>query len=383
MTILGILLFFLLFAFPARAQDSISVRKKITVNGYIKDLQSLNFDKGFRNLVSGNLLHNRLNFKWSAAEHFTAVTELRNRLYWGEEVKMTPGFASLLRNDQERMNLQRTWINDESLVLHTNVERLYLDFRNADLNARLGRQRINWGVTSTWNPNDIFNAFNFLDFDYEERAGVDGGKIQYLLGEAGSVEVAYAFSGDKASVGALKYSLNRWNYDMQLIGGWFKDRPTAGLGWAGNIRDAGFKGEAQYYFAVADSSGHLNLVLEGDYMFKKGWYVNAGFLFNEKGLAQPLDDWTSLNLRLSPENLMPTKWNIIVSGAKEINPLMSANLGVLYAPGTEMLILLPTFQYDIAPNLDVDLIGQSFFAEIRDDFQSLNSRFFLRLRWSF
>lgn len=378
-----LILFLFLSVSEANAQDSIVRSEKLRVSGYIKDLQTLSFDKDFRNLISGNLLHNRLNLKWNATSNFTAVAELRNRLFWGEEVKLTPGFDSLLRNEIEKLNLQRVWIDNESLVLHSNVERLYLDFRDADLIVRIGRQRINWGITTNWNPNDIYNAFNFLDFDYEERPGLDGGKVHYTLNSSSNTEFAYALKGNSGSVGALKYSTNRWNYDMQFIAGWYGDLATAGLGWAGNIKDAGFKGEAQYFFAGNDSAGHVNLVLEGDYMFEKGWYVNAGFLFNDRGLDRPVADWSAVNLKLTPENLMPTRWNFILTSAKEINPLFSANMGVLYAPGTNLLILLPSLQYNLAPNLDVNLLGQSFFAELDDHFEAVNHRFFLRMKWSF
>ncbi len=36
---------------------------------------------------------------------------------------------------------------------------------------------------------------------------------------------------------------------MQLITGWYNEHLTLGAGWAGNIKDAGFKGEVQYFFA--------------------------------------------------------------------------------------------------------------------------------------
>lgn len=374
---------FLWFFSAADAQDSISQPKKLSISGYIKDLQNLTFDKDFRNLVTGNILHNRLNVKWKSTEHITAVAELRTRLFWGEEVRLNPAFVSLLRNENEKINLQKTWIEDESLVLHTNAERLYLDFQDEALNVRLGRQRINWGITTTWNPNDIFNAFNFLDFDYEERPGVDGGKVHYMLSNSSNAEFAYAFSGRKGSVGAFKYSFNKWNYDVQLIAGWYKDHPTSGVGWAGYIKDAGFKGEAQYYFPSNDSAGHVNLALEGDYMFESGWYLNAGFLFNDKGLFKPVNDWSAIDLNLSPENMMPTRWNMILTTAKEINPLLSANLSVLYAPGTELLIVLPSVQYNMAPNLDLNLTGQSYIAQMNDSFEAVNHRFFIRMKWSF
>lgn len=379
----GFILFLLFSASVANAQDSIVQSEKILFSGYLKDLQTLSFDKDFRNLLSGNLLHNRLNFKWNATGKLIAVAEIRNRLFWGEEVKLTPGFDSLLRNEIEKINMQKTWIENEALVMHSNVERLYLDFRDTDFNVRIGRQRINWGIASNWNPNDIFNAFNFLDFDYEERPGLDGGKVHYTLNSSSNAEFAFAFKGKSGSVGALKYSTNRWNYDMQVLAGWYGDLPTAGLGWAGNIKDAGFKGEAQYYFPRNKSAGHFNLVLEGDYMFEKGWYVNAGFLFNNRGLDKPVNNWAAVNLNLSPENLMPTRWNFILTSAKEINPLFTANLGVLYAPGTDLLILLPSLQYNMAPNFDVNLVEQSFFADLNNHFEAVNHRFFLRMKWSF
>ena len=33
-----------------------------------------------------------------------------------------------------------------------------------------------------WNPNDLFNAFSFVDFDYEERPGSDALRIQKYTG---------------------------------------------------------------------------------------------------------------------------------------------------------------------------------------------------------
>lgn len=374
----------LLYTTCSYAQDSTAAPKKLLISGYIKSLQTLSFDKTFGQMVSGNLIHNRLNIKWKPSEIFVAAAELRNRLYWGEEVKLTPGFASLLRNDNEKFDLQKAWIQNPSLVLHTNIDRLYVDYHRSSWNLRVGRQRINWGLTTTWNPNDIFNAYNFLDFDYEERPGVDGAKLQYSFSNSFNTEIAYVNTGKKnGNVAAIKYSLNRWNYDMQLITGWYNNHATIGAGWAGSVKDAGFKGEMQYFIANKDSSGHFNMSLETDYMFKKGWYLNVSFLFNNHGLSQPVADWTTINLKLSPENLMPTKWNMVITSAKELNPLLSANMSVLYAPGTNLLILLPSLHYSIATNLDINLVWQSFFAELNKTMQGVNHRCYLRLKWSF
>lgn len=365
-------------------QDSLETKKKWELNGYIKNLESLSFDKDFKNSISNNLLHNRLNIKWKPSATITVAAEFRNRLFWGEEVRNNPQFATQLKNANEKINLRKVWVENKSLVAHTNIERLYFDYTETAINVRIGRQRINWGITTSWNPNDIFNNYNFLDFDYEERPGVDGAAFKYIVSNSFTTEIAYAHTGKKnGSVAALKYSLNKWNYDMQIITGWFNDHPTIGAGWAGNIKDAGFKGECQYFFAKKDSTDHLNLSLEGDYMFKKGWYLNLGILFNNQGLYKPVTDWSNINLNLSPENLMPTKWNFISTAAKEITPLFSVNMSVLYAPGTNLIILLPSVRYNLATDVDVDLVWQSFFAELNRHMEAVNHRGFLRLKWNF
>ncbi len=170
---------------------------------------------------------------------------------------------------------------------------------------------------------------------------------------------------------------------MQLNSGWYKEYLTFGAGWAGSIKDAGFKGEAQYFVRGKDTTGQFNLSLEGDYMLKNGWYVNASLLYNNNGLYQPLSNWNNINLKLSPENLMPARLNFMAGTAKEITPLFSVNTSVLYAPGIKLLILLPSLKYNLATNLDADLILQSFFAELNKSFEVVNHRLFLRMKWSF
>ena len=70
---------------------------------------------------------------------------------------------------------------------------------------RIGRQRINWGVNLAWNPNDLFNAYSLIDFDYQERSGVDAIRFQYYTGEMSSIEFAIqpGENIDKSIIAAL------------------------------------------------------------------------------------------------------------------------------------------------------------------------------------
>ena len=91
------ILLVLFIAFNTNAQDSTTLPKKLTINGYIKDLQTLTFDKNFKELISGNLIHNRINMKWKPSDKVNAVAEFRNRLFWGEEVKLNSQFCFIAK----------------------------------------------------------------------------------------------------------------------------------------------------------------------------------------------------------------------------------------------------------------------------------------------
>ena len=123
-------------------------------------------------------------------------------------------------------------------------------------------------------------------------------------------------------------------------------------------------------------------MLEGDYIFKKGWYVSTTFLFNDKGWDGPLDSLNTLVFQVSPRNLMPTKWNLLVNSSKEFTPLFSGSLNVVYAPCVDLLILYPTLRYNLKTAWDLDFVWQSFFAQTTT-FEALSHAGYLRLRWSF
>lgn len=351
---------------------------KLSINGYIKDMQALDFTEDFESLNATNLIHNRINIKWKPIRNFTSYLELRNRFIWGDDVQNIPNYDKLLRNSNETVNLSKVWFSKSSYVMHTNIDRLSVEYKLKKIAIRVGRQRINWGMSTIWNPNDLFNTYNFLDFDYEERPGSDAVKLTSNIGNFSGIEIAYT-QGNKTSdkVLAGKYFFNTKGYDIQLISGLLGKRFTAGLGWAGSIGDVGFKGETQIFSETSDDEFQINLTIESDYVFKNGLYINSIFLFNNNGIDSKFINSPQLNFSFSPTYLMPTKWNFMIASRKEITPLFSANLSVLYTPGTDLLMLLPGLKYSLSENLNADLIWQSIFVNL-NQFRALNHRGFLR-----
>lgn len=341
------------------------------------------YNKPYDQALYNNLVHNRLNLKWTPTEKITGAAEFRTRLFWGDVVSTTPDLPTQVRNQNERVNASITWFESDNTAMITNVERVWLEYKTSTWAFRVGRQRINWGIATTWNPNDLFNAYNFLDFDYEERPGSDAVKAQFFVNELSNIDMALSPSfSQKATVGAVKYFFNKSTYDVQLNAGWYHNQMTMGLGWAGSMEEVGFKGEMQYFFSMT-TKPQFNAVAEWDYMFSHGWYANTSFLFNSTGLDEPVADWTAVNFQLSPRNLMPTAYNVLGSVRKEITPLISGSFGVVYCPGTNISILLPSLAWNVSDRWDLSIIWQSFYADLNGSFQPITNSGFFRAKWSF
>ncbi|NUO00127.1 MAG: hypothetical protein HUU01_05875 [Saprospiraceae bacterium] len=384
------LLFLLhILSFGTAQTDSIPGEKPapFQVQGYVKDLQTVSFSPQKGSLYTGNLLHNRLNFKYQFSTALSARLELRTRLFWGEQVRLTPGFAQLIDYESGLMDLSWTPIKKTALAGHAIIDRLSLNWQNKYWDITLGRQRINWGVTTAWNPNDLFNAFNFFDFDYEERPGSDALRVRYSRDGMSGFDLALSREkAAKSTTAAFLYKFNALGYDFQALGAWYQNNLALGGGWAGNIGNAGFKGEAtwfQPYNKLTDTSGTLSLTLEGNYTFESSWYLGGAYLYTGRGHSRQGALAQLALQRLSAEMLMPFKHTVLIQVAKQLTPLFMANLSLIYCPGPDALIVFPVFSYSLNDNWDLNLVAQSFFIPVNKQLKNEGNSLILRIKWGF
>ncbi|RMG23462.1 MAG: hypothetical protein D6730_14425, partial [Bacteroidetes bacterium] len=367
--------------------------------GYIKYLQTTTvFPKMplVGNMLTDNFIHNRLNFRWYPARQWTVAVEARNRLFYGEQVKLFNTFGSFSqRIDQYEglVDLSVIWLDEEAALLHSIVDRAYLNWAGEKWEVRLGRQRINWGINLAWNPNDLFNPLNFLDFDYEERPGRDALRVQYFPGLMSSVELAFAPAKKISnSIGAALYKFNLGTYDIQLLAGYARGDLAFGGGWAGYIGGAGFKGEATYYSptgAATDTLGRAFIFSTAlDYQFGNGIYATASVLYNSKG--QGLNNGATQGPLLlggsstvSSKNLFPGKWAYLLQASRQLHPLVSLSVAGLYTPTDNLSIFFPTITYSIKENWDLDLVAQAALADQNEAYRHLGTSLFFRLKWSY
>ncbi|HZY37911.1 MAG TPA: hypothetical protein VFE53_14735 [Mucilaginibacter sp.] len=366
--------------------DSLKKDHKFTVNGYLKYLEQISFVSDITNLQTLDLLHNRLNFKYQPDDHFTFRLEVRNRIYYGDEVKTYPGFASLVTGGDGTLNLSENWVNSHSMLFNSTIDRGSAEYINGKWDITLGRQRINWGISTVWTPNDIFNTFNYFDFDYEERPGADAARVQYNLTPSSSLDAAFSPGKTAAgNVGALMYHFNKWGYDFQAFSGVYRQNFTAGAGWAGNISGAGFKGEVTYFapgHSGADSAS-VAATLSVDYAFQNGIYVMVSGLYNKLGTDSLLNITQLTTSTLSAKNIFPFKYTLFSEVSYSFSPIFKASLGGMYSLSGNSLIILPTVTYSIADNWVLDLIGQSFYSQQNGGYKPLGNSIYLRLKWGF
>ena len=388
------------------AQDSTAVKPRrkfkeiVTLNGYLKNLNIVSFSG---NPLIGNsneqFLHNRLNLRIYPVKGLTVAAEPRSRFFYAGATANSPAAKDAMDTDVGLVDMSWNIGNNINPVhLNTTLDRLYIAYGNDKIDIRVGRQRINWGINTAWNPNDIFNAFNFVNFDYEERPGTDAVRFQYFGKNMSGFEVAVAPQKTwKQSTAAVMYKFNAKGYDFQFIAGQYRTDITAGFGFAGNLGNAGFKGEVQWfgpYEGFVDSTHTVTGSVTADYSFSNSLYLSGAVLYNSNGI----DDSDPLKLAsffsgsaLTAKNLMPTKYNAMVSLSYPATPLIGISFSAVYGYGPNLLFLSPGITYSIVENWDVFLVGQLFFSEfpeltpngLENKYQNLSNSVFLRLKWSF
>lgn len=383
-------------AFAQSEDTTITSEKKIDFNGYLKYLTSVYIvhTPGVQSAISiqNNLIHNRLNFKWYPHKNIRFKTDLRTRVFFGEFIKLSPNYAQTIVTSDSLRNGYKDYLSwaildREGIAIHAILDRFYFEFIQKKWELRIGRQRINWGINTLWNPNDIFNAYSFTDFDYEERPGADAIRFQYFTGTTSRFEFALAYFDKLENItAAMLYKFNRWNYDFQFISGIYDEDLVFGTGWSGNILNAGFNGEMSYFFSLNDSVSSRHNFLASislDYIFPNRMYLALGFLYNHSGSVQT-SNTSLLSFQLSAKNLYPYRYAISFFYNYPINEIIQLGLTTVYSPSdAHALFISPIFSYTISESWDLSFLAQITFNRDGNNYISALQAMFLRIKFNF
>lgn len=356
-------------------------QSRFSLNGYVTTMQSVIFDSLSGQFLNDNLLHNRLNFKANINDHLTFAAEFRNRLFTGDMVRIRQDFAEMTGADQGFADMSWNIMDERSFLLNTTLDRLWLDLNYGKFQTTIGRQRINWGQAIVWNPNDIFNAYSFFDFDYVERPGSDAVRIQYFPSSSSVAEIAVKADSDDEITAAGLFRFNKWGYDIQFLAGVDNSNDyVIGAGWSGVAGTFSFRGEGTW-FKPMESPDDPTILLTAvfDKVFENNSMAVLQVMYsNNPVLMNDLDFLYSGNI--TTKNLAFSELTLFGQFTWAVNPLLNIGISAMWFPDMDGYYAGPSLEYSLAENLGFSLIWQHFGTGMPDNRINLG---FLRLKLSF
>lgn len=369
-------------------------------NGYAKYLFSSSKIPHIENRLSDNLIHLRLNTRWYATENITTAIELRFRAFHGESVEEISEFSELIQTKHDFAELDAILWESEKSIGYLELDRFWIEYVKNNFQITIGRQRVAWGTCWVWNPTDLFNPRNVLNFDYEEFPATDALRVQYYTGPVTKIDATYQPAKDpKNQIFAGLWSLNEWDYDINFLAGIRFKRWLTGFSWAGDISDAGFRGEVlvsqapnepdtnSTYKQSGESSLSswdkpiISIALSGDYTFPNTFYIHTEILYNNNGKTSNIILFQEE--ALSQGMLSAARWSFYQEFSYDMTPLLRATIYGIFNPDDRSFVVVPSMSYSIITNLDLFLISQFFNGEDLTQFGEYGTSFYARIKFSF
>ena len=338
------------------------------LSGYISGMPSLIVQQPGDDVWWQMPVHNRLNFNWQISEYLRIDAGMRNRVITGSDVMIDPGSIGF---NPGWMDLSWNWLNVAGarhalpLLGNTTLDRLYITYEKDKWKMQAGRQRINWGQTFVWNPNDLFNTYSFFDFDYPERPGCDAFRGTYYHSETSSSEWVVSVNHDRKVTAAMLHRWNKKNVDYQIIAGEQAETDLV-LGGAltSDFHGLNFRSELSYFHPIknlADTSGIVALSVGADYIFSNSLRLQTEILYNNVGKV--FSDSGLLGLYsapLSAKYLSICNWNIFANASHQIAPRLNGSLSGMYFADIRTCYTGFSLDFSAIENLDLSFITQYF-----------------------
>ncbi|WP_428800135.1 hypothetical protein [Vibrio kyushuensis] len=364
-------------------------QKAWDLNGYVKYMATYNVPDEFDNSAD-HLIHQRFNFEYRFGSGFRFNAGMRNRALMGDSLDI-PNYSDFVALDNGYMDLNKNLKTSNDVIINSQFDRLFFDWKGEEWNARVGRFRINWAMNTVWNPNDLFNAYSIYDFDYEERAGSDAILVGKKLGFADGFELIASPNQD-GSLNSYsgRYFSNISGWDYQLIAGKSLLDTVFGAGFATDWKGAGVRGELTWFDPSEEEYKGIKqeqtvvASIEGDYSLggRRNWMGRVAWLY----ISNPLDIDNAqlyLSLPLSAKTLSFTKNTAYVDVSFDITPLNRTTLSASYYQDDSYFIGL-TNSYSLANNWQLLGVIQRFDGNQDSLFsQTAATLFFANIKWSF
>jgi hypothetical protein len=345
----------------------------------------------------------RLNLFMYSEHNITTSIQTRSLLVHQENYQLLKRFQGEFNTEGSYyFDLRYNWLEENNIMGSSEIDRLYLDWMVNDWEVVFGRQRITWGTCLVWNPTDLFNPFDILDFDYEERPGADALQVQYYTGPLSQFNIAISPGRTRYDVVyAARYVTNEWNYDFNFIAGWQLNSLRLATSWAGEIYDGGFRGEILYtdpnieyttidinlnsqtiaYRSEKNNDSYWTFVLSYDYTFENSFYIHTEYIYNGLGSTENAGS-RRLDIIHTGE-LIPARQSIFQEFAYQFTPLLRGDFFIIYNPNDKSWLAAPSLYYSVATNWDIYVLAFPSGGNPGTEYGGFPDQYFTRVEFSF
>ncbi|NOX36263.1 MAG: hypothetical protein GXO78_01880 [Calditrichaeota bacterium] len=337
---------------------------------------------------------------WGFAQtNWIELTRIRLRpsLYFGQSTRLSleyeidplysrhPLVIPLNTEKTTRQAWDLTWnpVQENRFSIIHYIDRLYLVQDFSFGRVTVGRQRIAWGTGRIWNPTDLFNPINPASFDKIEKDGADAVTFKWYLGNFTDLTLVYNYRGsDSPDNVALRFRTNFHTLDLSLMAGWFDRRIVVGGDFAGNLLEAGIRGEG--ILSISENGWNdsfVRYILGIDYQFTARLYALLEYQYNGEGKTNPLQyEWG----RLYRGEILNLNRNYLFAQLMyQLHPLVYFIFSYNANLNDHSRFTLFLLSYSASDNSTLSLGFQQFNGDLLDEYGAFPESLFLKLEYYF
>lgn len=322
----------------------------------------------------------RTQFTLRPSTSLEILAALDNQVQWGDYLR-TDQYALVRQFEMsDYIDMTRDIVDNENANWRFEPYRLYMRYYGSKVEFAVGRQRIAWGSGRIWNPTDLFNPTSPLNIEFAEKRGADSALILLRPGGEWTIEFAAAIGTDSSDTRyAVRTGTTLGSYDINLMGGRFRENEVVGFDFSGYLGDSGFRGEFTYTWE--EDRNFARGVLSFENTFKHGLTLLVEYLYNGGNLGS-LDFGSIADLATYDSITTVNRHFLALQLGKQLYPLLNVQALSIIDLEEGSYFLSPFVGYSLLQNVDL-LLGAQFFFGDSGEFALYHNAAFVSLEWYF
>ena len=372
-----ILFFSLICLFPAGG-FSAENDFKADFSGDLTHLASGSETAAGKEYVS-NLSRLRLELSLRWMDYLSAFIAYDHSLLYSGFIK-SPDFKQAQARQREQFFDQ-----DDELLKRGNLRwehglyRSYVTYKKEDWEASFGRRQVSWGLGKFWAPTDLFNPFDPLSLEKDERRVRDNLRVAYFSPGQDSLEGVYvpARSYENSSFG-LRLIHPFQEKEIGIILGELKKNEIAGLHFLTNIGKSALRLEHTFNHYETD---FFKTTVNIDYTFSNSLYLMGEYYYNGQGRRDKsvyqITRWNSGEIDFLGQDYLGALVGY------DLTPLIRAETYIILNIRDESAFINPQLKWSLSSNSSLLLGGQFFSGNDATEFERFHNLGYLRWRLFF